>query len=136
MYVVECECIVKGVAKGKPMISDTPINLLTMIDAGNGEIKDPNHHLYGKTLKDKIFVFPYSVGSSVGAYTLYSLKKKAFGPLAIICSKRMDIATASGCAISNIPAVHLKRDNIPQVIRNSLALTVDGARGQILIFQN
>jgi predicted aconitase with swiveling domain len=136
MYVVECECIVKGVAKGKPMISDTPINFLTMIDAGNGEIKDPNHHLYGKTLKDKIFVFPYSVGSSVGAYTLYSLKKKASGPLAIICSKRMDIATASGCAISNIPAVHLKRDNIPRVIRYSLALTVDSARNQILIYQN
>ncbi len=72
-----------------------------------------NHNLYGKTLKDKIFVFPYSVGSSVGAYVLYSLKKKSSGPLAIICSNRMDITTASGCAISNIPAVHLKHNNYP-----------------------
>jgi phosphomecalonate degydratase small subunit len=136
MYVVKCKCIVKGFAEGEPMISDTPINFLTMIDAGNGEIKEPNHNLYGKTLKGKIFVFPYSVGSSVGAYILYSLKKTAAAPLAIICSNRMDITTASGCAISNILAVHLNSTYIPQVIRNSRTLTVDGEGEQILIYQN
>lgn len=136
MYVVECKCIVKGFADGEALISDTPINFLTMIDAVNGEIKDPSHSLYGKTLKDKIFVFPYSVGSSVGAYVLYSLKKKSSGPLAIICSNGMDITTASGCAISNTPAVHLKRNCIPQVLRNSRALAVDGEGEQILIYPN
>ena len=124
----------KGFAHGEALISDTPINFLTMIDAGNGEIKDLNHNRYGNTLKGKIFVFPYSVGSSVGAYTLYSLKKKSASPLAIICLNKMDITTASGCAISNIPAVYLKLDNIPQAIRNSRALTVDGEREQILIY--
>jgi predicted aconitase with swiveling domain len=136
MYVVECKCIVKGIAHGEALISDTPINFLTMIDSRNGEIKDLNHDSYGTTLKGKIFVFPYSVGSSVGAYTLYSLKKKSANPLAIICSNRMDITTASGCAISNIPAVHLKFNKIPQAIRNSRALTVDGEKEQILIYPN
>lgn len=136
MYVVECKCIVKGFADGEALISDTPINFLTMIDPRTGQIKDLNHNLYGKTLKDKIFVFPYSVGSSVGAYILYSLKKNSSGPLAIICSNRMDITTASGCAISNIPAVHLEHDHIPQTIRDSRALTVDAEREQILIYPN
>jgi uncharacterized protein len=136
MYVLGCKCIVKGFAEGEALISDTPLNFLTMIDVENGKIRDPNHALYGKTLKNKIFVFPYSVGSSVGAYTLYSLKKKSSGPLAIICSNRMDITTASGCAISNIPAVHLKQNSIPQVIKNSRALTVDGKRERILIYPN
>ena len=136
MNVVECKCIVKGFADGEALISDTPINFLTMIDAENGEIKDLNHNLYGKTLKDKIFVFPHTVGSSVGAYILYSLKKKSSGPLAIICSNRMDIVTASGCAISNIPAVQLEHNYIPQVIRNSRRLTVDGDGEQILIYPN
>ena len=117
MYVVECKCIVKGFAHGEALISDTPINFLTMIDASNGEIKDLNHNRYGKTLKCKIFIFPYSVGSSVG-------------------SNRMDITTASGCAISNIPAVYLKFNKIPQAIRNSRALTVDGEKEQILIYPN
>ena len=136
MNVVECKCIVKGFADGEALISDTPINFLTMIDAENGEIKDLNHNLYGKTLKDKIFVFPHSVGSSVGAYILYNLKKKSSGPLAIICSNRMDIVTASGCAISNIPAVQLEHNYIPQVIMNSRRLTVDGDGEQILIYPN
>lgn len=136
MYVVECKCIVKGFAHGEALISDTPINFLTMIDASNGEIKDLNHNRYGKTLKGKIFIFPYSVGSSVGAYTLYSLKKKSASPLAIVCSNRMDITTASGCAISNIPAVYLKFNKIPQAIRNSRVLTVDGEKEQILIYPN
>jgi predicted aconitase with swiveling domain len=136
MYVVECKCIVKGFAEGEALVSDTPINFLTMIEAENGEIKDLKHPLYGKTLKDKIFVFPYSIGSSVGAYMLYILKKKSSAPFAVVCSNRMDITTASGCAISNIPAVHLKDNYIPQVIRDGRTLTVDGEAEQILIYPN
>ena len=136
MYVVGCKCIVKGFAEGEALISDTPINFLTMIDAENGEIKDLNHYLYGKTLRDKIFVFPYSVGSSVGAYVLYSLKKKSAGPLAVVCSSKMDITTASACAISNIPAVHLTHTISIDALRNSRALNVDGEREQILIYPN
>ena len=133
MVAIKCKCIVKGIAHGEALVCDTPINFLTMIDPGNGEVRDPNHQLYGNTLKDRIFVFPYSVGSSVGAYLLYRLKKNLSAPLAIICSNRMDISTASGCAISNIPAVQLKCNSIPQVLRNSLALTVDGERERIWI---
>jgi predicted aconitase with swiveling domain len=133
MVAIKCKCIVKGIAHGEALVCDTPINFLTMIDPGNGEVRDPNHQLYGNTLKDRIFVFPYSVGSSVGAYLLYRLKKNLSAPLAIICSNRMDITTASGCAISNIPAVQLKCNSIPQVLRNSLALTVDGERERIWI---
>jgi predicted aconitase with swiveling domain len=133
MVAIRCKCIVKGIAHGEALVSDTPINFLTMIDPGNGEVRDPNHQLYGDTLKGRIFVFPYSVGSSVGAYLLYRLKKNMSAPLAIICSNRMDITTASGCAISNIPAVQLKCNSIPQILRNNLALTVDGESERIWI---
>lgn len=133
MAAIKCKCIVKGFAAGEALVSYTPINFLTMIDPGNGKVTDLSHQLYGKTLKDRIFVFPYSVGSSVGAYLLYRLKKNLSAPLAIVCSNRMDITTASGCAISNIPAVRLKHNSIPEVLRNSHALTVDGERERIWI---
>ena len=136
MNKIKCVCIVKGFAEGEALISNTPINFLTMIDAENGEIKDLNHYLCGKTLRDKIFVFPYSVGSSVGAYVLYSLKKKSVAPLAVVCSSKMDITTASACAISNIPAVHLTHARSIDALRNSRALNVDGEREQILIYPN
>lgn len=136
MNKIKCVCIVKGFAEGEALISNTPINFLTMVDAENGEIKDLNHYLCGKTLRDKIFVFPYSVGSSVGAYVLYSLKKKSVAPLAVVCSSKMDITTASACAISNIPAVHLTHTSSIDALRNSRALNVDGEREQILIYPN
>lgn len=136
MNKIKCVCIVKGFAEGEALISNTPINFLTMIDAENGEIKDLNHYLCGKTLRNKIFVFPYSVGSSVGAYVLYSLKKKLVAPLAVVCSSKMDITTASACAISNIPAVHLTHTSSIDALRNSRALNVDGEREQILIYPN
>ncbi|MFZ1877428.1 MAG: DUF126 domain-containing protein, partial [Nitrososphaeraceae archaeon] len=70
----------------------------------------------------------------VGAYVLYSLKKKSVAPLAVVCSSKMDITTASACAISNIPAVHLTHTSSIDALRNSRALNVDGEREQILIY--
>jgi uncharacterized protein len=133
MVVIKCRCIVRGLARGEALLSDKPINFLTMIDTRNGLINDLSHGLQGKSLKDKILVFPHSVGSSVGAYVLYSLKKKERAPSATICTDRMDITTASGCAISNIPAVDLRDNHILRVIRNGQLLTVDGEQEQILV---
>jgi hypothetical protein len=45
----------------------------------------------------------------------------------------MDITTASGCAISNIPAVDLRDNHILKVIRNGQLLEVDGEQEQILV---
>jgi predicted aconitase with swiveling domain len=60
--------------------------------------------LIGKSVKDSILVFPYGVGSSVGAYTIYSLKSNNSAPLAMVC-KKADLTVASGCALANIPLV-------------------------------
>lgn len=76
-----------------------------MLDPKTGIIKDPDHELYGKSLKSKVLIFPNAVGSSVGAYVLYSLKMQGIAPSAIICTHGIDIITASACAISEIPTV-------------------------------
>jgi len=49
-------------------------------------------------------VFPYGVGSSVGAYTIYSIKSNNSSPLAMICEK-VDLTVATGCALANIPLI-------------------------------
>ena len=63
-----------------------------------------NHDLYNKSIKDSILLFPYGVGSSVGAYTIYSIKSNNSAPLAMICEK-VDLTVATGCALANIPLV-------------------------------
>lgn len=101
--------IVKGKAKGTIMKSNNPINFLGAVDKKTGLIRDESHDLFQKSVKDKILVFPHGIGSSVGAYTIYSLKSNNSAPLAMVCQKA-DLTTASGCALANIPLVIISKE--------------------------
>jgi len=101
--------IVKGKAKGTIMKSNNPINFLGAVDKKTGLVRDENHDLFQKSVKDKILIFPHGIGSSVGAYTIYSLKSNHSAPLAMVCQKA-DLTTASGCALANIPLVIISKE--------------------------
>ncbi|HET6516908.1 MAG TPA: DUF126 domain-containing protein [Nitrosopumilaceae archaeon] len=101
--------IVKGKARGIIMKSNNPINFLGAVDKKTGLIRDENHDLYQQSIKDKILIFPHGIGSSVGAYTIYSLKSNNSAPHAMICQKA-DLTTASGCALANIPLVIVSKE--------------------------
>ncbi len=101
--------IVKGKAKGTIMKSNNPINFLGAVDKKTGLVRDENHDLFEKSVKDTILVFPHGIGSSVGAYTIYSLKSNNSAPLAMVCQKA-DLTTASGCALANIPLVIISKE--------------------------
>lgn len=96
--------LVKGKVKGKILKSQKPINFLGTVDKKTGIISDEHHDLFKKSIKDSILVFPYGVGSSVGAYTIYSIKSNNSSPLAMIC-KKVDLTVATGCALANIPLI-------------------------------
>ena len=96
--------LVKGKTQGLVLKSNDPINFLGTVDKKTGIISDKNHELFEKSIKDSILVFPSGVGSSVGAYTIYSIKSNSSAPLAMICQKA-DLTVATGCALANIPLV-------------------------------
>ncbi len=96
--------LVQGKTQGIILKSQNPINFLGTVDKKTGIISDKNHELFDKSIKDFILVFPSGVGSSVGAYTIYSIKSNDAAPLAMICQKA-DLTVATGCALANIPLV-------------------------------
>jgi predicted aconitase with swiveling domain len=96
--------LVQGKTQGTILKSNDPINFLGTVDKKTGIISDRNHDLFEKSLKDCIIVFPSGVGSSVGAYTIYSIKSNNSAPIAMIC-KKADLTVATGCALANIPLV-------------------------------
>ena len=96
--------LVQGKTQGIILKSQYPINFLGTVDKKTGIISDKNHELFDKSIKDKILVFPNGVGSSVGAYTIYSIKSNNAAPLAMVCHKA-DLTVATGCALANIPLV-------------------------------
>jgi len=115
--------IVKGKAKGKILKSQIPINFLGAVDKKTGIIRDDKHDLFQKSIKDTILVFPYGVGSSVGAYTIYSLKSNNSAPYAMIC-KKADLTVASGCALANIPLVIITQKEYDS-IKNGEEISLD-----------
>ena len=96
--------IVQGIAQGTVLKTTSPINFLGAVDKKTGTIRDKKYDIFEKSIKDTILVFPHGIGSSVGAYTIYSLKSNNSAPVAMICTKA-DLTVASGCALANIPMI-------------------------------
>ena len=122
--------IVRGKTRGTILVSKNPINFLGGVDKKTGRIRDEKHDLFGKILANKILVFPYGIGSSVGAYTIYSLKYNKCAPTAMICLKA-DLTTASGCAISNIPLLVAEKEEYDS-LKDGQDVFVDAIDGKIL----
>lgn len=122
--------IVRGKASGSVLKTEMPINFLGSVDKKTGIINDDKHDLTGRSLKSTVLVFPHGVGSSVGAYTIYSLKSNKTAPVAMIC-KKVDLTVASGCALANIPLVIVDERQYGK-LQNGTQVTVDTEAGTIL----
>ena len=115
--------LVKGKVKGTILKSQKPINFLGTVDKKTGIISDEHHDLFKKSIKDSILVFPYGVGSSVGAYTIYSIKSNNSSPLAMICEK-VDLTVATGCALANIPLITVSESEF-SLLENGKTILLD-----------
>ena len=115
--------LVSGKVEGIVLKSQCPINFLGTVDKKTAIISDKNHDLFEKSLKGTILVFPTGIGSSVGAYTIYSIKSNNSAPLAMICQKA-DLTVATGCALTNIPLVIVSDDEFSS-IKNATKISLD-----------
>ena len=115
--------LVAGKINGTVLKSKDSINFLGTVDKKTGIISDKNHDLYDKSLKDSILVFPSGVGSSVGAYTIYSIKSNNAAPLAMICQKA-DLTVATGCALANIPLITISDEEFSS-LENGMKISLD-----------
>ncbi len=121
--------LVSGKIDGIVLKSENPINFLGTVDKKTGIISDKNHDLYQKSMKDTVLVFPSGVGSSVGAYTIYSIKSNETAPLAMIC-KKADLTVATGCALANIPMITISDEEFNS-IKNGMMISLDTESNQI-----
>ena len=91
--------------EGEALVTTQPITFLGFVDRKTGKIVEKNHELNGQTLKNKIFVFPKGIGSTVAPYVLVNLKKNNVAPIAII-NRESDSGTVAGASTSRIPMVY------------------------------
>jgi len=115
--------IVQGKAQGKILKTTTPINFLGAVDKQTGMIRDKKYDIFKKTIKDTVLVFPHGTGSSVGAYTIYSLKSHQSAPAAMICQKA-DLTVVSGCALADIPMIIVSNEEFNS-LNDGNQITID-----------
>ena len=115
--------IVQGKASGLVLKTNNPINFLGAVDKQTGIIQDKKYDIFEKSIKGSILVFPHGVGSSVGAYTIYSLKVNGVAPVAMVCHKA-DLTVASGCALADIPMIIVSNEEF-DTIQDGNEITID-----------
>ena len=125
--------LVSGKIEGTVLKSNDPINFLGTVDKKTGIISDKNHTLFEKSLKNTVLVFPSGIGSSVGAYTIYSIKSNNTAPIAMIC-KKADLTVATGCALANIPLITVG-DKEFESIKNGMKISLDTDSTNLIHYQ-
>ena len=122
--------IVQGKAKGLVLKTCNPINFLGAIDNKTGIVHDQKYDIFEKSVKNSVLVFPHGIGSSVGAYTIYSLKANGSAPIAMICQKA-DLTVASGCALADIPMLVVTPEKFNS-IENGKEMQIDTRSTEVI----
>ena len=122
--------ISKGQVEGEAIVSHRPISFLGGVNE-EGIIIDRENELCGKSIKNKIFVFPTGKGSTVGSYVIYTLAKK--GILKGIINNQCETIVATGAILGKIPLV----DSIDiSKINNGDRIIINGYNGTIELFKD
>ena len=119
--------IFEGKAEGLALVSLTPMSFYGGVNPDTGEVVELGNELRGRSVKDRILVFPHGKGSTVGSYIMYRLAKNGVAPRAIVNAK-CETIVAVGAIISEIPCVDMI--DISR-IRPDARVRVDGASVQI-----
>ena len=100
----KCRTISKGYAEGKALVSSNKLSFLGDVDVETGVVVADDVDIVGKSVKDKILVFPSGRGSTVGTYVLLRMKKNKTSPKAII-NEETEPIIAVGAILAEIPLV-------------------------------
>lgn len=124
--------IVKGRAEGEAIVSPQRISFYGGINPETGVVIEQSNPLAGRSISDKVFVFPGGKGSTVGSYTLMRMKRNSVSPVAMIC-RRADSVVAVGCVLAEIPFIDCVSDRFFEVVRDEDSVVVDGARELVIV---
>jgi len=131
MKIIKARIIAEGYGRGEVVISKEPFGFYGNIDPKTGVIIEKGN-LEGVCIKDKIFVFPYGKGSTVGSYVIYSLKKNNVAPAGIINVETEPII-ACGVILAGIPCVDRPEENVLEILKNGDIVELDANKGEIRI---
>lgn len=130
--IVKGHKVAKGKARGEALVCRSPISFLGSVNPETGVVVEEGHELKGKSLSDKILIFPIGKGSTAGSYQLYELAYYKKAPKAII-NIQADPIIAIGAIISDIPMMDKLEQNPLEMIQTGDFVEVDADQGIVRV---
>ncbi|MHA1753912.1 MAG: DUF126 domain-containing protein [Candidatus Odinarchaeia archaeon] len=133
--MIKGRCICGGKVKGEVLVSKSPISFYGGVDPNTGKVIEKNHELFGISVKDKILLFPYGKGSTVGSYVLYQMAKNKTAPKGIVNIKTEPII-ATGCILGEIPLIDNVKPEVFEKIKTGDFIELNANQGVIIVKEN
>lgn len=128
----KCHKISEGVVEGEAIISKDNI-MFYLIDPLTGTVIEPAHDLEGKSMANKILIFPSGKGSSVvQADGLYQLNSRGNAPKAMII-RYPETVLVSSAIIMEVPMVDKVEERFYDIVKDGDIVRVDANNGVIEI---
>ncbi|MBL4769154.1 MAG: DUF126 domain-containing protein [Rhodobacteraceae bacterium] len=123
--------IVKGIASGLAIVSNTAFSFLGDVDIRTGTVVGQSNDLLGRCIKGLVLVVPATRGSAGAWRFLYQLKVHGTHPVAIVTNELPDPSVVQGAILSNIPIVSLPLIDLHKAISSGCIIEVDGITGKV-----
>jgi len=103
--------------EGLALVSRHGFGVRYDLDPATGLIANPQHDLYGESLRDKILVFPFPKGGVAAAWALAELAERGIGPLGIVFRNASPVFV-QGAVFAAIAILHHLREDPVEHVRN------------------
>lgn len=120
--------VVHGTARGRLVLSRTPISLWGGVDPDTGLVIDRRHDRCGIDISGRVFAFPEEKGSSTASAVLVELIRNGHAPVAVVTQRLAPIV-----ALGSIVADELYGKSVPIVTvdPSDFEKLIDGADVEI-----
>lgn len=130
--IFQCHKISEGVVEGEAIVSKDDI-MFYLIDPKTGTMIEPGHDLEGKSIAQKILIFPSGKGSSVvQADGIYQLNMQGNAPKAMIL-QHPETVLVSSAIIMEVPMVDKVDPEFYNVVKDGDRIRVDADHATIEI---
>jgi len=127
---IRAKPVSRGFAEGEAIVSSMPISFTGGMDPDTGVIREKGHELEGRSVANKILVFPAGKGSTTGSWQFYAAFKRGHAPKGIINQKAEGVVAVSAI-ISGTPMVHEPELDLLEVIKTGDFVRINADEGYV-----
>lgn len=132
---LKCHKIVGGYGEGEALVSHEPI-CFYLTDPKTGVVRERGHELEGKSIANKVLIFPSGKASSVVQIDgLFKLASNKVAPRAMIVKDVETVLTVSAF-IAKVPLVDKLEKDPFRVVRTGDYVKVDADKEEVRIIKS